>query len=317
MNYASNLAYIHGLDTMVAMAPEGASQVMGGNWQIFHNMVTDSGARLRLNTSVTSIDVKSDTKSSSKFILTIKSAETAASADDAVESAEFDHVVLATPYQFSNIKAGDNVLEHAIDEIPYVQLHVTLLTSPFKLSAGFFNLTPSAAVPSTVLTTLADDDEPSSGVQGAGKAGFFSISTLKRMINPKTGFEEYLYKIFSPEKVTPEFLSKMFGVEIPETITGTLVQTDALLVEPISWYHPHVFYSYPKAYPRVTFQDPILRDGLYYTSGVESFISTMETSSLMGMNVARLMVDDFLSLDTGGEVAGTKTAQGVSPIDEL
>ena len=33
--------------------------------------------------------------------------------------------------------------------------------------------------------------------------------------------------------------------------------------------------------------------GFYYTSGIESFISTMETSALMGMNVAQLIVDDF------------------------
>jgi prenylcysteine oxidase/farnesylcysteine lyase len=49
----------------------------------------------------------------------------------------------------------------------------------------------------------------------------------------------------------------------------------------------------------VTFQDPVIRDGLYYTSGIESFISTMETSALMGMNVARLIADDMLGV--GGE----------------
>lgn len=44
----------------------------------------------------------------------------------------------------------------------------------------------------------------------------------------------------------------------------------------------------------MTFQDPVLADGLYYTSGMESFISTMETNALMGMNVAKLIVDDML-----------------------
>lgn len=34
--------------------------------------------------------------------------------------------------------------------------------------------------------------------------------------------------------------------------------------------------------------------GFYYTGGIESFISTMETSALMGMNVAQLIVDDYL-----------------------
>ena len=50
----------------------------------------------------------------------------------------------------------------------------------------------------------------------------------------------------------------------------------------------------------MTFEDPELARGLYYTSGMESFISTMETSALMGMNVARLVVDDWLNV-MGGE----------------
>jgi prenylcysteine oxidase/farnesylcysteine lyase len=61
----------------------------------------------------------------------------------------------------------------------------------------------------------------------------------------------------------------------------------------ISWYYPHVWNSYPYELPRVTFEDPELARGFYYTSGMESFISTMETSALMGMNVAQLIVDDF------------------------
>ena len=35
-------------------------------------------------------------------------------------------------------------------------------------------------------------------------------------------------------------------------------------------------------------------EGLWYTSGIERFISTMETSALMGKNVARLVVDGWL-----------------------
>jgi prenylcysteine oxidase / farnesylcysteine lyase len=57
-----------------------------------------------------------------------------------------------------------------------------------------------------------------------------------------------------------------------------------------------VWYSYPYAYPRVTFEDIELARGLYYTAGIESFISTMETSALMGMNVAQLIMDDYLEV---------------------
>lgn len=45
----------------------------------------------------------------------------------------------------------------------------------------------------------------------------------------------------------------------------------------------------------MTFQDPVVGEGVYYTSGMESFISCMETTALMGKNVARLIVDDILA----------------------
>jgi prenylcysteine oxidase/farnesylcysteine lyase len=79
----------------------------------------------------------------------------------------------------------------------------------------------------------------------------------------------------------------LLGATVPATFTGGN--------SPISWYTPHVFNSYPKTFPRVTFQDPIVGTGVYYTSGIESFVSSMETSALMGKNVARLIVDDMMA----------------------
>lgn len=64
------------------------------------------------------------------------------------------------------------------------------------------------------------------------------------------------------------------------------------------------------ALPRVTFQDPIVGPGLYYTSGMESFISTMETNALMGKNVAKLIVDDIVGVESGGAVEGGEEGQG-------
>ena len=77
----------------------------------------------------------------------------------------------------------------------------------------------------------------------------------------------------------------MLGATVPPTFTGGS--------SPITWYTPHVFNSYPKTAPRTTFQDPIVGSGVYYTSGMELFISTMETNALMGKNVAKLIVDDM------------------------
>lgn len=111
--------------------------------------------------------------------------------------------------------------------------------------------------------------------------------------------------------------SALLGVKVPDNFIGKTDtdDTNAQAVEPISWYYPHVFNSYPKGFPRVTFQDPVIGDGLYYTSGMESFISTMETSALMGKNVARLIVDNILGVDTEKAVfvekLGAKLEQSV------
>ncbi|KAF6828570.1 prenylcysteine oxidase [Colletotrichum plurivorum] len=291
VNYASNLKYIHGLETMVSMAPEGAKQVIGGNWLIFDTMLQRTNATVNRNTSVASIEVKSG-PTSSKYLLSTKSVHSEAEADAERYPVAFDNVVIAAPWQYSDIKVSEDLFQHKIDEIPYTRLHVTLFASPFRLSPEFFGLQPGSKAPDTVLTTLNAADEAKAGADGAGKAGFYSISTLRTATNPETLKDEFLYKIFSPNKVTAEFLSGLLGVKVPEGIVSN-GEEEAGAVSPISWYHPHVFDSYPIEYPRVTFQDPILRDGLYYLSGMESFISCMETSALMGMNVAKLIAEDF------------------------
>ncbi|KAI0114193.1 prenylcysteine oxidase [Hypoxylon sp. NC0597] len=320
VNYASNLPYIHGLGAMVAMAPEGAVAVGGGNWQIFSNMVADSKAYVSLNSTVTSIakEQSRDPKSSSPKYR-IKAKTTYAANDEAeAHPVAFDDIVIATPYQFSGISNDDEVIRQPIDEIPYVTLHVTLFASPYRFSSEFFGLEPAAKVPTSVLTTLGEGEEAKPGPEGAGDAGFFSATLVKIVTNPKTRNTEYVYKIFSPDKVTPEFLSRLLGVQIPETFTrpssSSTEAKDAdedatTIVDPISWYHPTVFHPYPQKYPRVTFQDPILSDGLYYTSGIESFISTMETSALMGMNVARLIADDYLGVSHAEDVEQMQSQQ--------
>ncbi|KAK3306008.1 uncharacterized protein B0T15DRAFT_485483 [Chaetomium strumarium] len=284
VNYASNLALIHGLDTMVSLAAEGAVAVVGGNWQIFDGMAHRSGATIALNTTVVGLE-KSQGSASSHPQYTVSTTSGSAPGSTSAYPVAFDNVVIANPFQFSGISAAEGVLQSTIDQIPYVQLHVTIFASPSWFKPQFFGLPKSSKPPGMVLTTLAKTDNSTSGVGGVGKAGFFSLSNLGKAANPQTQQQEYVYKIFSPEKVTPGFLSGLLGAKVPETFTGKS--------SPISWYHPHVFHSYPKAYPRVTFQDPIVGEGVYYTSGMESFISTMETNALMGKNVARLIVDDI------------------------
>ena len=203
VNYGQNLNLIHGLETMVCMAIEGAMSIKGGNWQIFDGMLKASNATVRLNTTVGAIS-----KEKGKY--TVKAlAKDSIPVDGVLPYSEesFDTVVLAAPLQYSDIKVEKGLLKYTPDEIPYVKLHVTLFTSPHPLSGAYFNLAPGAEVPTTILTTLPPDEVPESPEKGAGSTGFFSISTLRTVINPKTLQKEYLYKIFSPEALTSEFLS--------------------------------------------------------------------------------------------------------------
>ncbi|KAI0099728.1 prenylcysteine oxidase [Nemania sp. FL0031] len=296
VNYASNLEFIHGLGAMVAMAPEGAKAIEGGNWQIFARMVKASKAEVHLNSAVSGISLDADNKYK---IMTEKKPGDGESTEARSHPVAFDDVIIATPFQYANISTSEGLIQTPIDSIPYATLHVTLFASPYKFSPAFFKMPPASNVPVSVLTTLGADEEAHPGRSGAGKAGFFSATLQRIVMNPRTHNPEYVYKIFSPEAVTPDFLSELLGVEIPESFTRTgdeRRESAGDSVDPVSWIHATVFHPYPQKYPRVTFQDPILGKGLYYTSGIESFISTMETSALMGMNVARLIIDDYAGI---------------------
>lgn len=280
VNYAQNLGFIHGLEAMVCMATDGAMAVEGGNWRIFDSMVKASGARVELETVVGGIWPQSE----GGYALNYSHPDGSGSG-----SGLFDAVVLAAPYQFSELKSlGLEPPDHRPDEIPYVELHVTLFTSPHLLSPSFFNLPSDKPAPRVILTTLPEGEPAQRGPKSAGSPGFFSISLLRPITNPTNSAQEYLYKIFSPTPPSPSFLADLLGVAgLPGNDAEGISERD------VTWMYRKVWNSYPYEYPRVTFEEVRLGEGLWYTAGMESFISTMETNALMGKNVARLVVGEL------------------------
>ena len=206
---------------MVCMAIEGAMQIEGGNWQIFSGMLNASYATTLLNTTVTSIS-----KSKSKY--SVKTSTPDSITGTVLTNEEpFDTAILAAPLQFSSIDLPKGLLKRIPDEIPYVTLHVTLFTSPHALNQTYFNLSPTDEVPSTILTTLPKEATPPSKPEDSvGSPGFFSISTLRKVINPESLEIEYLYKIFSPKAVTSDFLSQILNVDgtlpVPSSLPSAL-----------------------------------------------------------------------------------------------
>jgi prenylcysteine oxidase/farnesylcysteine lyase len=254
------------------MATNGAMQIEGGNWQIFAHMLKASRANVHLNTSVARISKQQD-----------GSYQVTTSAD---HTSVFDEVILAAPLQYSDLVIHP-LPHHIPDEIPYTKLYTTLFASPFRLDQKAFNLDTKTPVPQYVLTTLPPSEIP---VDGVGSPNFYSVSISDAGLNPESSPVrlEYIYKIFSPARVNATFLSHILGQDVSneEAEHGNANGT-------VSWIHHKLWYSYPREYPRVTFEEIKLDDGLWYTSGIESFISTMETSALSGKNVARLIKDKW------------------------
>ncbi|KAJ4290863.1 hypothetical protein N0V90_010059 [Kalmusia sp. IMI 367209] len=245
--------------------------IAGGNWQIFAHMLKSSNSiSTHLNTTITHVSKQGD----STYNLTASTGDVSS----------FDEVILAAPLQFSNLNI-DPAPENPPDEIPYVKLHVTHFATLHRLDPKAFGLEADKEVPDYVLTTLQSDEDYGSE-PNVGRVGFFSISIVAAGVNRYASQPrpEFIYKIFSPARIDEHFLSRVLGLKISkEEAEHGVIEGD------VSWINHWVIHSYPYEYPRVTFDNIILDDGLWYTSSIESFISTMETSALSGKNVAQLI----------------------------
>jgi prenylcysteine oxidase/farnesylcysteine lyase len=298
VNYAQNLANIHGVEAMVCMAT-GAVSVKGGNWQIFAKMIGTSANQHLLSTEVRTIERQQGGTFTVGAKLNCCNTE-ADHPNELMTSGVFDTIILAAPYQFSSIDFIPP-LQFTPETVPYVNLHVTLFTSPYRLSPTAFNLPPDQLVPTAILTTLPENEDPAPANKSqAGSPGIFSISTLRQVTNPsQPDRPEYLYKVFSPTAINATFLTQILGLPESSPITepfpvyewGTTLD---LPKDGVTWIHRKLWQSYPYGFPRTKFEKLRLDDGIWYTAGMEGFISTMETSALSGMNVARLIVDELV-----------------------
>ena len=270
VNYAQNLKELHGLGTMVCLATDGAMKVKGGNWQIFSGMIKGSGAELRLNTSVRAIRTLDESKTGARFGIVSATSSSELNSQSSDNTEEFDDVVIATPLQFSKIDTNDLSPSYTLPEpIPYVKLHVTLLATKKRIGRSYFQHAIHES-PEMVFTIPPND-------QYQYDLDFFSVSALRNLTNPQTGEQEFAYKIFSHREPDKMYLNRLFG-------------GDGWAIGNISWIYQHTWNAYPYLSPRTVFDGPALGNGLWYTSGIEPFISTMETSSLSGSNVAALLV---------------------------
>ena len=188
VNYAQNLAQVHGLKAMVCMATDRAMSVNGGNWQIFDRMLRHNKNEVLLNTHVTGISLSGEP--GYHLVTSITSMGNGQGRSASIKGRDFDTIVLAGPLQYANITFKPP-LASPPPPMPYVTLYVTLFSSPYRLSPSRFGLADLEHVPTTIPTTLPADGGP--------PPNFFSLSTLRTVINPHTqpARKEYLYNLFS------------------------------------------------------------------------------------------------------------------------
>ncbi|RPB15047.1 FAD/NAD(P)-binding domain-containing protein [Morchella conica CCBAS932] len=283
-DFAQNLGTMSGLAAVTAFDDGGDMTVQGGHWSLFETMIDRSNVDLRLNAAVFGLR-RMDWGG---WVVASQPAHGDNDPEDG-DYTEFDSVILTAPWQFSELDIKGEPLENVPANREYAGLHITLFKSPRMLSGGYFNY--NGEVPETLLTTLRDfefkDMNSKTGVEGVGSVGFYEIKSVKRSDRVDmmgVVITEWLYKLVSPAKIEDSTIKAMLGAGEDE---------DGI----ISWIDRHEWpaaipYVYPKT--QSTPLPPLkLSPNFYYTSAIESLGSTMELSSLMGANIATLVVNEW------------------------
>ncbi|KAF6766488.1 Prenylcysteine lyase-domain-containing protein [Ephemerocybe angulata] len=263
VNYAQDTDAIHALEGACSMAADNAAGIAGGNWQVFDEFLKRSGANVYLNTPVTSITPKGR-----KW--TVKSAR---------GSETYKAVILAAPFHQTAIQVPQAIQEQ-IPEQPYINLHVTLLsTTASSPNASYFGLPEGTKVPNFVLTSRA-------GARKGGKEPEFNSLSYHGPIRDG----EWTVKIFSMQTVTDEWLEKLFSGSV-------------------GWVYRKEWKAYPKLPPTTTFPPVKLDNGFYYVNSFEPFISTMETETISSRNVVDLFLNEhFQTGICGSNIAASPEA---------
>ncbi|KND03578.1 uncharacterized protein SPPG_01053 [Spizellomyces punctatus DAOM BR117] len=243
VNYAQNLD-LNAIAALVCMAAASgqAISVAEGNERIFQHYAKASEAQIHLDTAITSIERLS---AQEKYAVTSKDGSTAL----------FDAVVLAVPWSSPNPPLNLVNLRTQPFVIPYIHLHVTIVTGTLRPS--YFNLASGSPVPDTVFTA------PNPSIP------FYSISILSELRNSS----DSIIKIFSPSKMEDSLLTALF-----ESIQGDVIRKE--------WD------SYPVLTPKERTGMPVeLDDGAWFVNGFESVFSTMESEVVVARKVVGLVED--------------------------
>ncbi|KAG0296717.1 hypothetical protein BGZ97_004465 [Linnemannia gamsii] len=304
VNYGSNLDDIHALGALVTMAANDAQQIQGGNFQIFEGMVAKSGAEVRLETKIARIRKLAPQSEGEEpqFEVTTTGGQ----------KQIFDYIILAAPIESTNIDFDISLPPQP--KVHYRTIHATFVRG--NVNPSYF-YTPSSPVSSS---TPSAKDFPTHILSTNSHAEFTSLSIQARLSNGET-----ITKIFSPEPLSIDLLDRLYsnrtwvkhkewkaypklmpiafegeegGAEQPEEV---VVEED----ESVSSEHKQAVFEKKHAKQKTQKEEEQeaqkkaveawgqveVVPGVFYVNSFEPLISTMETETIAGKNIARLVRD--------------------------
>ncbi|KAI7907608.1 Prenylcysteine lyase-domain-containing protein [Cokeromyces recurvatus] len=258
-NYCQDLNALHALAVMVSMeASHGTWAVEDGNYRIFEEFASRSGADLQLNTKVVSISNITEVDTNGHHINRYR-VETLDGKNQV-----FDEVVLAAPLKYSGIEFSFPTEEEQRD---YHAVHVTLVAG--YPDPSYFGRTIDH-LPSFIVTTglpLIHHFE--------NKTAPFNTFSVHRYL--ENG--ESVIKLFSPKVMEEEFLDQLF---INRSWTYRTAWHAFPKLKPIADNH-----SFPSFILKPDKENDDF--GIIYTGAFENFISTMETQTIAGKIAAKVL----------------------------
>ncbi|KAJ3129625.1 hypothetical protein HK098_000776 [Nowakowskiella sp. JEL0407] len=250
----------------------GIFKIKGGNEKLFQKMAIASGATIRLNSIVTSVNGISD----GRFAVST-----------ATDTSAYDVVVMAAPIvpdTTPSIQFGNLDLSSVIP-MEYVQIHGELMYTEFKFSTNPYGLVTIVVgeVKPLYWKILLSTDFPGDVLIPSGLDPLILPFHSVGLLYTKTellGRTTQVVKFFSKSVLNGPTLANCFR---------RIDYTDREV-----WNSPG---AYPNLLPKQlsTYTGSFeVSPGFYYANIMEGFISTMETQSVSGRNIANAIWQKYI-----------------------
>ena len=279
--HARDLEQVNLLSSLLALRSTADLGIHQGNRRLPDRMLKIAGAHVRLNHRVSRITAGEQRR------WKIHAVYSGDQAESSMFEAEFDIIILTAAFAFNDIDIDlpISALVSSTEVRPYVERHVTLVSTLHRLSPIYFNQPNDTAVPQNILTA------PRQSVSGENN-DVFSITVSDRVPPPDTIDDEseleYVYKIISSKPICDDEIARLLGHNLDSSTNNNSIK-QTLYDFGVTWLHRQ---AWPHAYPQSDPKRPILDNiqiapDLYYTAATEDVLSTMEMSCRMGKNVAK------------------------------